>query len=58
VHAGDETALAAAIARFLDDAGLAAEYGLRALKRAAQLPTDDDVAAQLLECYMSFAGAT
>jgi glycosyltransferase involved in cell wall biosynthesis len=58
VHADDETALAAAIERFLDDAGLAAEYGLRALKRAAQLPTDDDVAAQLLECYMSLAGAT
>jgi len=54
----DETALAAAIMRFLDNAELAGEYGLRAIKRATQLPTDDDVVAQLLACYGSFAGTS
>jgi glycosyltransferase involved in cell wall biosynthesis len=54
----DETALAAAIAGFLDDTELASEYRLRAIKRATQLPTDDDVVAQLLACYGDFAGTS
>jgi glycosyltransferase involved in cell wall biosynthesis len=54
----DETALAVAIARFLDDTELASEYRLRAIKRATQLPTDDDVVAQLLACYGDFAGTS
>lgn len=47
----DEAALAAAIARFIDDTELAAEYGIRATKRAAELPSEDDVTQQLLDCY-------
>jgi glycosyltransferase involved in cell wall biosynthesis len=54
----DETALATAIARFLDDAELAAAYGVRATKRAAELPIDDDVAEQLLACYAGLASAS
>ena len=53
----DDAALATAIARLLDDAEVAAEYRLRAANRAAELPTDDDVAEQLLACYTALASA-
>jgi glycosyltransferase involved in cell wall biosynthesis len=53
----DDAALATAIARLLDDAEVAAEYRLRAVNRAAELPTDDDVAEQLLACYTALASA-
>jgi len=54
----DDAALATAIARLLDDAEVAAEYRLRAANRAAELPTDDDVAEQLLACYTGIASAS
>ena len=51
VPPGDVIALADAVRSFLDDADVAREYGIRAIKRAAELPTDGDVTAQLLACY-------
>jgi glycosyltransferase involved in cell wall biosynthesis len=51
----DPVALAAAISRLLGDVELAAEYGVRAAKRAADLPTDGDVTDQLLSCYTGVA---
>jgi glycosyltransferase involved in cell wall biosynthesis len=51
VPPGDPVALAAALARILDDAGHAAELAVAGRRRAAQLPTDDDVTAQLARCY-------
>lgn len=51
VAEGDVAALATAVGSLLDDAEKADEYSRRATKRASELPTDDDVTAQLIACY-------
>lgn len=58
VPSDDVAALAAAIRSLLDDAETAREYGQRALRRSRELPTDDDVTAQLIACYEGLAGAS
>ncbi len=51
----DAAALAEAIASVLADAESARDHALRATKRAGELPMDDDVTAQLLDCYRGLA---
>ena len=46
-------ALAEAIGRVLSDAAFAAELTTRAQRRARELPTADDVVAQVLACYQA-----
>jgi putative peptidoglycan lipid II flippase len=51
VGPGDAPALAAALARVVDDAGLRRELAAKALARAAALPSDDDAVRQVLAVY-------
>jgi glycosyltransferase involved in cell wall biosynthesis len=51
VPPGDPAALAVARARVLDDPSHAADLAAAGRRRAAELPTDDDVTAQLVRCY-------
>jgi glycosyltransferase involved in cell wall biosynthesis len=51
VAPGSATVLAEAIARVLSDAEFAAELAVRAQRRALELPSSDDVVAQVLACY-------
>ncbi|SED90653.1 glycosyltransferase family 4 protein [Ruania alba] len=51
----DPDALTTAITRVLNEPTLAAELRQRSLSRAAELPTADDAAAQLLEIYATAA---
>ncbi|UFU05050.1 glycosyltransferase family 4 protein [Ruania halotolerans] len=52
----DPDALAGAITRVLTDSMLADDLRQRSLRRAAELPTADDAAAQVLEIYADIAG--
>jgi glycosyltransferase involved in cell wall biosynthesis len=56
VPPSDPAALAAAVMRVLGDREFADELAARALKRAAELPTNDDVTAQLSSCYQRVLG--
>ena len=51
VRPHDDRALASQIRRVLEEPGLAKDLSERALRRAAALPTDDDVVAQVLAAY-------
>jgi glycosyltransferase involved in cell wall biosynthesis len=51
VPPGSAQVLAEAIARVLSDAAFAGELAERAQRRALELPTSEDVAAQVLACY-------
>jgi len=51
VRPHDDRALASQIRRVLEEPGLAKDLHERALRRAAVLPTDDDVVAQVLAAY-------
>lgn len=51
VRPHDDRALASQIKRVLEEPGLAKDLRERALRRAAALPTDDDVVAQVLAAY-------
>ena len=51
VETGDAGALGTAISNVLTDGRLARDLAERAGRRARQLPTADDVTAQLLSCY-------
>jgi glycosyltransferase involved in cell wall biosynthesis len=51
VRPHDDRALASQIKRVLEEPGLAKDLRDRALRRAAALPTDDDVVAQVVAAY-------
>jgi glycosyltransferase involved in cell wall biosynthesis len=51
VRPHDDRALASQIRRVLEEPGLAKDLRDRALRRAAALPTDDDVVAQVVAAY-------
>jgi glycosyltransferase involved in cell wall biosynthesis len=58
VPPGDAPALAAAVRSVLDDPPLAARLRDQALKRGAELPSEDDAMAAALACYAEYARIT
>ncbi len=56
VPAGDAAAVAAAIARLLDDPAAAARYAAAGPARAATWPSEADTVAQVAACYTELTG--